>query len=115
MEYHTQHGSLVDEPEEDSEIMDHYAAMLERTANRVREAWIEVALAGPAQVEKIAGEIAQTSKGLAELARARANGSSFHLSPYFPGALTHLVQDFIGAAREALGDDGTEARVRNRQ
>ncbi|MBA2950357.1 hypothetical protein [Streptomyces himalayensis] len=104
MEHHTRHGSLIDRPEDDPEIMDHYAVRLGQTAYKVREAWIEVALAGPAAVEKIASEIDQGAQGLAERA---LNHGRFHITFYDPGMLTPLVAQFISAAREALDDDGT--------
>ncbi|WP_128380239.1 hypothetical protein [Streptomyces cavernae] len=62
MEHHTRPGSLIDQPEDDPEVMDHYAVRLGETAYQVREAWIEVALAGPSAVEKIASQIDQCSQ-----------------------------------------------------
>lgn len=104
MEHHTRPGSLIDQPEDDPEIMDHYAVRLGEAAYKVREAWIEVALAGPAAVERMASQIDRCSQGLAERA---LNHGRFHITIYDPGMLTPLVAQFIDAAREALDDDGT--------
>lgn len=111
MGHHTQlDPPLVARPEDDLDVSQ-YPAVMARAAHRVREAWIDVALVGPPEVERIAGHIEQSSKAWAELARAHTS-SSFALVPtrYTPEELPNLLANFIAAAREALADDGTGDR-----
>ena len=111
MEHHTQlDPPLVARPEDDLDVSQ-YPAVVARAAHRVREAWIDVALVGPPEVERIACDIERSSKACAELVRAHTS-ASFFLVPtrHTPEELPGLLADFITAAREALADDGTGNR-----
>ncbi|MGA5469218.1 hypothetical protein ACPCUK_10360 [Streptomyces arboris] len=107
MEHHTGPGSLLAEPVHDEElnIMEHYVDLLQTLAYKVKEAWIEVALVGPREVEAVASQIERCSQGLRDTASA-VSRRSFHLG-YSAGDLTPMLEGFITAAREALDDDGT--------
>ncbi|NGO06744.1 hypothetical protein G5C60_03455 [Streptomyces sp. HC44] len=98
-------------------ITDESVQELLDAAKAVREAWVEVALAGPKQVADLAGKIDRLSNGFplsAKLYQRQANASSpeftIQLREQLQGdslKLRESLEEFVLIAQAALDDDGS--------